>query len=341
VLDVEERTAYYHDPRLFATMRISHDYYPNAACPLWIETLGEIFPRQSVDDHRIEVLQEYIGYTLMPWDHSQQKFMIMHGGGANGKSTILRVIRHLLGSENVSEIPLNAFGKEFYLGQMKGKYANIADDMPRMEKVHEGLLKQLVSGEPTLVNRKNKDMITMFPTAKLYFACNNLPPIADTSFGMWRRMIVLPFFESFSNRERRDPQRPERLKAEVCGIFNWALDGAIRLRGQGHFSDCAVCAQQEATYQVEANPFLQFLDECCVISAEASVVRQEFYEAYRQFCLEAGRHPKSRTAFNNQVDDLPGVCRHRPTTGRRCREWLGISLAPDVAVENARRRYRG
>ena len=68
---------------------LSYDYRPEAQCPLWLATLAEIFPCQGNDDHRTDILQEFMGYSLVPDDSSFEKFLIMVGDGSNGKTTIL------------------------------------------------------------------------------------------------------------------------------------------------------------------------------------------------------------------------------------------------------------
>jgi putative DNA primase/helicase len=194
-----------------------------------------------------------------------------------------------------------------------------------MERIQEGLLKQLVSGEPTQVNRKHKDPVTLYPTAKLYFGTNTLPPIADTSDGMWRRMITMPFLQRFDG-ESCDRQRAQRLQAEIPGILTWALLGGV-------------CEQHKATYRVESDPFLQFVDEWCVTGVDVRTEVDEIYAAYRQFCDESGRRPKGKSEFGKQALAVPSVCKVRGNIhGRRTWMYTGLALAPGVAASNARRR---
>ena len=79
---------YEHDPRCFSTVALPYDYDPAATCPLWEQTLAEIFPLECDDDNRIAVLQEFMGLTLFPNQMRHEKFLITVGHGANGKSTI-------------------------------------------------------------------------------------------------------------------------------------------------------------------------------------------------------------------------------------------------------------
>ncbi|MEW4565772.1 phage/plasmid primase, P4 family [Bremerella sp. JC770] len=339
VLDFRDFSTRSPDPRLFATMQIPHDFDPQARCPLWEQTLSEILPRVSDDDHRIEVLQEYAGYSLMTWNFGFQKFLMAVGRGGNGKSTVLRTIRHLYGAKNVSEIPLSAFAGEFRLGKMTGKFVNIADDMPRMEKVDEGLLKQLVTGEPTDINRKHREPVTMYPTAKLWFAFNTPPPISDTSDGMWRRFLLLPFRERFDLTDHRDLNRAGLLEAEVCGILNWALAGARRLLEQGHFTPCEVCEQELANYRGASSSVNLFIDDCCVLGDEYSIATEELYRTYANYCCEHGYKPKCHANFGKDLHGGAGIEKSRPGgSGRRPSVYRGIGLAEGVDGSNLTRR---
>ncbi|MEK6239037.1 MAG: phage/plasmid primase, P4 family, partial [Planctomycetales bacterium] len=212
---------YQHSPRFFSTVLLPYDFQPDADCPLFGRTLEEIFPRREEGDRRVEVLQEFMGLSLIHGDLRFEKFLVLVGLGANGKSTLLNAWKPMLGEENVSHVPLDALGQEFRLHQMAGKLANIASDMKRMDKLEEGRLKELVSGERLQVNRKNKEPITMTPTARLVFATNHMPQINDRSDGLWRRLIVIPFHESFQHAP--DLNRAQQLTSELSGIFNWAL----------------------------------------------------------------------------------------------------------------------
>lgn len=337
--DFSDWTVKAHDPRLFAPMRIPHDYDHQATCPLWEQTLAEIFPQESSGDHRIQILQEYVGYSLMFWDFFAQTFVVLTGEGANGKSTILDTVRHLLGNTNVSAVSLNSMHGEFRTAEMQGKFANIADDLPRMEKSEEGLLKQLVAGAPTSVNRKHRDPVTMYPTAKLYFAANDLPPISDNSFGMWRRLLLVPFRERFTpGVNQHDPDRPARLRSEVSGILNWALAGAWRLKDQGRFTECAVCEEAKRQYQADVDNVLQFLGDCCTFGVTLAVPTSTLYEAYRQYCASNGfRGVKNKSNFRIQICKQPGVTISRPrANGARLRVYEGIGLAGGLSVQSPR-----
>lgn len=314
------------NPRNFSQIVLPFEYDRRANCPLWEQTIAEIFPAHAPEDHRIQVLQEFMGWSLVQSDMTFEKFLILVGKGANGKSTISHVWDQLLGPENVSHVPLKEFNSEFRLHEMSGKLANISADMGRVEKVEEGLLKQFTSGDSVQVNRKYKEPVTLRPTAKLIFATNQLPPINDKSDGMWRRIIAMPFFVSFSE-EQKDRHRKEQLLRELPGIFNWAVDGLRRLHAQGDFTSCEVCQKCADDHRFDSDPFMQFIDDECVLSSSQQVQRQNLHRVYRQWCENNGRRPFSSSEFFHRVAELDGISDCRPRDGNsRQRVWRGIGL---------------
>ena len=78
-------------------------------CVRWEQFLDEV----TVGDGDLKLLlQMWFGYCLSV-DTSQQKFLLVVGDGANGKSVLFSILAELLGDANVSHIPLELFGKEF------------------------------------------------------------------------------------------------------------------------------------------------------------------------------------------------------------------------------------
>ncbi|MCA9071308.1 MAG: hypothetical protein KDA84_20410 [Planctomycetaceae bacterium] len=332
-----------HSPRYFTTVVLPYDYDPTAECPIWEHNLREIMPPRGAGDHRIEVIQEFMGLTLVPNDTSFEKFLILVGPGGNGKSTLLRTIVEMLGVDNVSHVPLEGLNSEFRLHDMVGKLANIAMDMKRMDKMEEGRLKEIVSGEPQQINRKHKAPITTPIAARLIFSCNDLPQINDRSNGVWRRMIAMPFFETFT-RDQVDRHRRDRLRQELPGIFNWAMAGAIRLYEQGGFTECTVCEQLSAEHRLISDPVEQFFDECVVYDSTIAIQTRELYDAYRAYCEDNGRVPKNSADFGKQVLSHQGIARRRRSTeddtGRRPYEYTGVRLRDGLSGPGGQRVMR-
>jgi putative DNA primase/helicase len=99
-LDTGEESA--HTPRWFSPVCLPYRYDPAATAPQWEAVLQR---NLEGDAERIALLQEWFGYCLARTTDAQ-RFLILAGEGGNGKSVILAALQAVLGSENVSNVPL-------------------------------------------------------------------------------------------------------------------------------------------------------------------------------------------------------------------------------------------
>ena len=307
-----------HTSRFFPGTALTFPYDPEARCPQFLRFMNQILPKRSDGDNRIPVLQEFAGYCLLP-SCKFETMLILLGQGANGKSTFLSVVERLLGESNVSHVPFDDLGRQFRLGDLQGKLANITSDLPYMSRTNEGLLKQIISGEPVTVDRKFKTPVTVSLSAKLLVACNEVPAIADTTDGMWRRMIVVPFDVAIREEDRKRGLADE-LCEELPGIFNWAVEGLKRLIRQNGFSKCEVCDQVAGEHRVRSDVVADFIDACCVLDPTRGSYIQALYDTFVTFCDETGRKPVALPQF--------GMRMHRHKVERvRCTQAMSLAEA--------------
>ncbi len=106
--------------------RRDFDFNPAAPRPsAWLDFLAELWPD---DSQSVGTLQEWAGYLLTP-DTRQQKIMILVGPKRSGKGTISRIVRGLIGDENVTCPTLSGLSMNFGLQPLLGK--NRGDDPGR------------------------------------------------------------------------------------------------------------------------------------------------------------------------------------------------------------------
>ena len=325
--DENDLQLYEHDRRNFTTVALPYEHDPDAKCPLWLRTLGEVLPRTNKTDRRIKLLQEYMGWSLVASDKRFERFLAMVGDGANGKSTVLRVWEALLGTENVSHLAIEQLTTRFDAAAMAGKLANIAAEMNFGGDVGEGRLKAMVTGDPIQIDRKYKPPISMWPTAKLIFATNALPQFKDRSEGLWRRLIAMPFLVSIPRKDQ-DKSRSERLMEELPGILNWALVGLRRLYSQGEFTDCEECRRCGKEHRTHSDPFLQFVEQHVEFDPNQYVYSQAAYDFYVKFCGDNCRMATNSSDFGKRLRKLGGVKKERD--GAQPRYFFHFSIGiPD------------
>jgi putative DNA primase/helicase len=287
------------DPSFFALAALPVTPEAAATCPLWQHFLAETFGNEQ-DASRL--LQEVAGYCLWP-DCRYEKFFLLPGPARSGKSTAAETLQAMLGEGNVSALPLERFGERFALASLVGKFANIVFDASEIDKVSEGTLKALASGESVAVEEKHRPVGTLRLTAKHLFIANILPRFRDISDGLWRRLVLLPF-ERVCPEEKRDPDLKAKLRAELPGILNWALEGLARLHQQRGFSTFPRGARLAADYRQEANPVALFLAAECETAPQARVGRQKAYGRFREWAAANGHAQWSSTKFYRAVEAI-------------------------------------
>src|SRR5262249_36891743 len=96
-----------HDPEQFLTKLADFEYDPGAQCPLFLNTLTRLMgggpDASEVDveraDRLISHLQKAFGYSATGGTAEKVVF-VAHGGGNNGKTTILTTISRVLGDSS-------------------------------------------------------------------------------------------------------------------------------------------------------------------------------------------------------------------------------------------------
>lgn len=327
-----------HSPKWFNTVALPYAFGPKGKCPKWREFLAH---NLEGDQERINQVQEWAGYLLLP-DTGLQKFLVLEGEGANGKSVYCSAIEALLGKDNVSHVPLEIFGDRFSRTQTIGKLANIAADAGEVDKTAEGYLKSFISGEMMFFDRKGIDGLSKYPTARLMIGCNNRPRFSDRTSGIWRRMILVPWRVQIAEADQvpnMDKPWWWEQSGELPGMFNWALVGLARLRDQGHFSQSTVSGNALQDYKHEMNPAGAFLAEFVEAAEDHEFVRSSWlYKLYSGWAKESGYKALGASMFGKEVSRrFEGSKRKqkREMGSDRRRHWVqfGIRISQEAILD--------
>ena len=125
ILNIKTKEQLDFSPTHIIKNKIKVNYNPDAYHELMDKTLNKICCNNK--DLRL-LIEEMIGYTLFKRNELRKCF-ILTGGGSNGKSTLLDVLKELLGKENIASVSLSELNDRFKTFQLEGKLANIGDVM--------------------------------------------------------------------------------------------------------------------------------------------------------------------------------------------------------------------
>ena len=294
---------------------MSVSYNPDAKCPRFLQYLDEV-----IDKDQIPLIQEMMGYFLVPVTRAQKCFVIVGEGGA-GKSQLLLVLNDiLLGKENVSNVSWQALNERFKTAELFGKLANIFADLPTKNIDDNGIFKALVGEDYLTVEKKNKNPFSFQSTARLLFSCNNIPKnYGDRSEGFYRRLIIVRFDHAVPE-DKKDPELLDKLRLEADGIFLFALEGLKRLmRNRYLFSETDANREELQQYREDSDSVLSFVKDCCETGDEDHCAGStELFNAYKNYCEESGMKPYSQKKFIQQLLlSCPGAEKGVDKTGRR------------------------
>ncbi|MDK0667480.1 phage/plasmid primase, P4 family [Clostridium perfringens] len=325
LLDIRDMSFKEHTPSYLSTVQLNVEYNPQVDCPQFKKFLNEV-----LDCKLIPLVQEIVGY-LLTTNTASQKAFVFWGPARTGKSTLLWVVEYLLlGKKNVSNIPWQEIGDKFKTAELLGKLANVFSDLPSKSIDDTGIFKVVTGEDYLMAEKKNKNPFKFKPFARLVFSCNELPRnYVDRTEGFYRRLIIVPFSRQIE-KSKIDKSLKYKFQREKEGILNWALEGLKRLyENNFEFSENELTDGVKKEYKRENNNVISFVEECCEIDSLFSCSRIEIYEAYKEFCVEAGLKTLSQIKFNKELEGNFNITRSR---SGKLRSWNGVRIKLDDLI---------
>jgi putative DNA primase/helicase len=297
----------------YRTTQIPVAYDPAADAPQFQAFLWQVFRDDPDREEKTRAVLELMGYTLM--SHARHElFIMLIGPGANGKSVLLAVLEALLGSENVAGVQPANFDNRFQRAHLHQKLANIVTELKQGEVIADAELKAITSGEPATVEHKHKDPFVMRPFSTCWFGTNHMPHTRDFSEALFRRATILQFNRTFAKSEQ-DPQLKDKLKAELPGILNLALNAYANALLQG-FIEPASSDSAKKEWRLEADQVALFVDEACRRDPEARALSGDVFKAYTSWASDNGiNKTMSQKGLRDRLTRL-GFGSYRDKTGR-------------------------
>ena len=311
----------------FRTSLIPVDYDPKATAPRFNAFLMEIFEGDPDHIEKACLVLEVIGYTLQ--SHCRyEKFVLLVGPGANGKSVLMDAVTTMLGGRNVCAVGPNQFENRFQRAYLHCKLANMVTEIPEGHVIADAALKAIVSGELTTAEHKHKPPFDFKPYCTCWFGTNHMPHTRDFSDALFRRAIIIPFNRVFTEFEQ-DKKLKEKLVAELPGILRLSLEAFAGVIQRGGFTQTESTEQAKRDWRLESDQAAQFIGECCETIPDAQEPSSAIYSAYREWVTDNGiSRPLGKRTFTNRLGRLgcvpvKGVGGTRMISGIKINQSLG------------------
>ncbi len=313
----------------FCLNRLPVTYQEDAPKPMrWLQFLTEL-----LEEEDIPILQEYMGYCLIP-SNKAQKLLIILGKGGEGKSRIGLVMRSLLGVNmnvgSIQKVEHNRFAR----ADLEHKLLMVDDDMKLEALKDTSYIKSIVTLEDKMdLERKSKQSVQ----GSLYvrFLClgnGSLSALHDRSYGFYRRQMILTVKEIKPERVD-DPYLIEKLRKEADGIFLWCLEGLRRLIDNDYRFTASKRAERNLREAMESgNNIISFMESSGYIRLEVNTTAtsRNLYRVYCRWCEDNADKPMSARSFSGYLKENERKYQIRYSTnipsgnGKSARGFQGI-----------------
>lgn len=326
ILDLETGQLLPFARESFFTIQAPVNYDPSATCPRFDQFVDEIMCGKK---DLVAFLLRFLGYCLCG-GRPEEKVAFFYGKGANGKSTLIRVLHKMLGALASTAMAKTLIPKTDSINNDLAGLEHVrlvtSSEWDERHGIDEGNLKKL-SGRDMLKARKlYHEYAEFYPQFQIVLLVNIKPSFDGQDEGLWRRIMLVPFEASFTG-DKCDRNLDDKLYAELPGILNRLVMGYQDWAKQGLNPPEEVTAASNA-YRAESDILGQFLNERCENDANSYLRSSELHSRFTEWC-QANRLPLyDSRKFGNRMESK-GYKKSNSGKNGHVR-WHGLKLKPVI-----------
>lgn len=276
--------------------------------------MRELYLAQAFEGEEVQglVLQEFAGAMMFGMANIVfQKALLLRGDGMNGKNVTVDMLKGLVPPAYVSNVSPFQFGDPLYVAGLSGKMMNVATEMNKGQRIPNAGFKKVID-EGVLTGKRLYQQPFDFPSTAAHIFSSNYPVRTDDgSGGMIRRWLMLRYIHKVAVEDRIPHLGAIIAKNEGPQLFNWAMEGLLRLWQQGDFTRTPSQDYLQKEMFLETDSVSSFLADDDIITVDSTkklrVLRSGLYNHYRDWCRDNGRRNQevmSKARFNNRMEDL-------------------------------------
>lgn len=296
VYDINTKELLPHDPKYKFKYKLPVHYDSSATCPKTEAYLDQVLTAEQ----RLTV-EEWIGYYFLR-DYRFKKAIIFVGEGDTGKTTLLEVITHLLGVENLSSISLHKMtADKFAAAHLYEKHGNIVDELSAKDITDTGNFKIATGGGSISGEYKFGNQFSFLNFSKFTFACNKIPDVQDfDDEAYFNRWMVIRFEKTI---EKKIPNFIQTLTTEEerSGLFNLAMRGLARLLENGKFTYASTAVDTKLEMMRNGSSIARFVKDMLIRDGEGELSNEAMYEAYENYCHNNALPVESLTMLSQKL----------------------------------------
>lgn len=263
--------------------------------PLFNNFMHEAFESSipGEEAHQLTLVQEIVGGIMFGIMARYQKACLLYEPfGRAGKGVFVNIITQLVPKTFVTAVSPFNWGNEYYLATLVGSRLNVVGELPDNKSIPAAAFKTVTGGDLITGRHPTHRPIVFTNEAAHLFMSNHLINTVDHSEAFFARWLMIDFPNSRTKSGKPiDPGLADRIiKKELSGIAHWAMLGAQRLMANGSFSISPAHNRLMEKWRRNSNSLEEFIFESCELENKAYIRRSNFYQEYKTWCGDNGRH---------------------------------------------------
>ncbi len=324
IVDIESGEEIKATSRYFITNPIpwSLDKHKHMLTP----NMDRIF-EEWVGEKNVRLLYEILAYSLLP-DYPIHRLFCFIGGGMNGKSCFLNLLRKFVGNDNVCSTDLDTLmTSRFEVTRLHKKLVCMMGETNFGELSRTQMLKKLTGQDVIGFEYKNKNPFEDLNYAKILIATNNLPTTTDKTIGFYRRWTIVDFPNQFSEEKDILSEIPdseyEALAVKSLGVLHDLLKNR-RFTNEGTLQD------RIDKYESKSDFLKKFVEEYTEESFDDYITVADFKKKFGAWCKENRHRELADTTLSKSLKKLgfEGSKKHFQWMfdgkGGQARIWTGV-----------------
>ncbi len=313
VVDLKTGERLPHKREQFLTKLCPHEYLLGAEgeAPLWELTVDRIFGGKP---DLIGFVRRLVGLAMVG-EVIEHMLPVLWGCGSNGKSLLVETLLAAMGGDYASKAPadlLLASHRDKHPCDkvvLWGKRLVVCSETDDGRRFAEAALKELSGNDTVTARRMREDFWTFRPSHTLMLVTNHKPIVRGQDHGVWRRLRLVPFTQTFWHRSKGESgpadmeansRLSEELRPELAGIVRWLVDACREWQRDG-LGQPAEVTEATADYRDAMDVLAAFVAECCNFSEEYTVKASDLRTRYAEWCKENGEKPVSGRRFGEYL----------------------------------------
>jgi putative DNA primase/helicase len=256
-----------------------------------------------------------------------QKFLEVIGPGGSGKSTLIWLIRELIGEVNLAVSDLkNLEMNRFETAGLYRKKLAVINDASRYNG-DVSVLKALTGGDPVRLERKNKQQGGSFVfDGVVMIVSNEAIQATDYTSGLARRRLPIYFNKKISDADKARWDKlggvENVLKLELTGLLNWALTMPYKDFKAIAGSISGTLTKSQRNHLIDTNKIAAWVDDNLILQKDSrlfigsvpksetpsSEIQNRLYPDYHKWCSDNGVSAVSVSLF--PPPRLADLCEH-------------------------------